>query len=487
MTASAGQYSGHWSTHQLTEYFAAVSLPETEGDVLVIATERAAECLDAEFGAVVLDRHVVAATGFGTADPPADLADRALGVTRSQAPDGREVHFLTARMDGPGSLSTAVSGGLVVGRFEAAFIAEEEQMLRALATVLGLVLRNLRSLAVERARHNLLSNLLEVQRSISNRRPLQEVLDAVTGATSRLLGVATATLVLSRDDDAAALYVVSRHGHSDRHDDPLQDDRVAVDTARRALERDSPVTAVEDNEVTLLADVVAVPVHLNAQTTGALVAWKAGWGQVSDLQNELLTLFAHQVSVAITDAHTMATLQEALHDHLTGLASRELFCDRLDHACTIAGRRGEPLSLLFIDLDEFKAINDTFGHAAGDQVLVEVSRRLTEQLRASDTAARLGGDEFVVLLEGHARADAVEPAERILEALRRPILVDGREIVVGASIGIADDDAGRADPPDILAAADDAMYAAKRSHTSHVSISTASTSLPQRAPLTTLP
>jgi diguanylate cyclase (GGDEF)-like protein len=477
VTASAGQYSGHWSTHQLTEYFAAVSLPETESDVILIATERAAECLEAEFGAVVLDRHVVAATGFGGADPPSDLADRALGVTRSQTSGGREVHYLTARMDGPGPLSTAVSGRLVVGRFEAAFIAEEEQMLRALATVLGLVLRNLRSLAVERARHNLLRNLLEVQRSISNRRPLQEVLDAVTGATSRLLGVATASLVLTRGGDVATLHVVSRHGQNDRDDDPLQDDMVAVDAARRALAEDSLVTAAENGDVILVADVVAVPVHLNTQTTGALVAWKSGWGQVSDLQNELLTMFAHQVSVAITDAHTVATLQEALHDHLTGLASRELFWDRLDHACTIARRRGEPLSLLFIDLDKFKAVNDTFGHAAGDQVLIEVSRRLQEQLRASDTAARFGGDEFVVLLEGHARADAVEPAHRVLEALRCPILVDGREMVVGASIGIADNEAGRADPRDILAAADQAMYAAKRLKSGHVSMATASVSL----------
>lgn len=477
MTASAGHDSGHWSTHQLTEFFAAVSLPETESDVLVTATERATECLEAEFGAVALDHQVLAAIGFGSSDPPPDLADRTLGVSRSLAA-GREVHYLTARMDGPGSLSTAVSGRLVVGRFEGGFTAEEEQMLRALATVLGLVLRNLRSLAVERARHHVLSNLLQVQQSISNRRPLQEILDAVTGSTSRLLGAATTTLVLTRGEDVTALHVESRHGHSDGALDPLQVDTVAVGAARLAMERNALVTAAQDDDLTLLTDVVAVPVHLHAQATGALVASKAGWGRVSDLQTELLTLFAHQASVAITDAHAMATLQQALHDHLTGLASRELFMDRLGHACTVAGRRGEPLSLLFMDLDEFKAINDTFGHAAGDQVLVEVSRRLTEQLRASDTAARLGGDEFVVLLEGHARADAVEPAQRILEALRRPILVDGRELIVRASIGIADDDAGRAAPHDILAAADAAMYEAKRSTSGHVSISSAGAGLP---------
>jgi diguanylate cyclase (GGDEF)-like protein len=167
----------------------------------------------------------------------------------------------------------------------------------------------------------------------------------------------------------------------------------------------------------------------------------------------------------------MATLQEALHDSLTGLANRELFHDRLEHACSVARRREEPVALLFIDLDEFKAVNDTLGHAAGDAVLAETARRITGELRASDTAARLGGDEFVVLLEGLTSAQAMDPARRIVEALRRPVVVlDGHAVVVGASIGIADGDVGRRSASAMVAAADEAMYRAKSSRSDQICV-----------------
>src|SRR5207237_1009697 len=119
---------------------------------------------------------------------------------------------------------------------------------------------------------------------------------------------------------------------------------------------------------------------------------------------------------------------QALHDPLTGLPNRALLTDRLDHAVRRAAREGRArLAVLFLDFDRFKVVNDTLGHAAGDQVLVEVGHRLQSELRASDTAARIGGDEFVVLLEEVAEpADAFRVAERIVAAVGAPLDLDGR-------------------------------------------------------------
>jgi diguanylate cyclase (GGDEF)-like protein/PAS domain S-box-containing protein len=154
--------------------------------------------------------------------------------------------------------------------------------------------------------------------------------------------------------------------------------------------------------------------------------------------------------------------QQALHDALTGLPNRTLLSDRLTSAISGAQRRNVALSVLLLDLDGFKEVNDTWGHHAGDLVLVEVATRLSGALRESDTAARLGGDEFVVLLPGTPLAGAVEAAQTLVELIVAPIIVDGNSLTVGASIGIAafPDDGRSAEV--LLARADTAMYEAKR-------------------------
>jgi diguanylate cyclase (GGDEF)-like protein/PAS domain S-box-containing protein len=129
---------------------------------------------------------------------------------------------------------------------------------------------------------------------------------------------------------------------------------------------------------------------------------------------------------------------QAFHDPLTELANRALFRDRVDHALERQTRDGRPVSVLFLDLDDFKTINDTLGHALGDQVLKEVAERLKGSLRAADTAARLGGDEFGVLLEdGGVGFEAAEVATRIMAALEAPMQMGGKTVSVRASIGIA--------------------------------------------------
>lgn len=153
---------------------------------------------------------------------------------------------------------------------------------------------------------------------------------------------------------------------------------------------------------------------------------------------------------------------QALHDPLTKLANRVLFRDRVSHALDRVERNKVQVGVLFLDLDNFKTINDTQGHAAGDQVLISVAQRLEACLRTSDTAARLGGDEFAVLVEDTTNTEgALLVAERIKDILRAPFLVDGKEVFVGTSIGIATTVNGSETPEDLLRNADVAMYLAK--------------------------
>jgi diguanylate cyclase (GGDEF)-like protein len=154
---------------------------------------------------------------------------------------------------------------------------------------------------------------------------------------------------------------------------------------------------------------------------------------------------------------------EGLVDALTGLPNRLLFNDRLDTIIREAIRNGECFAVLFVDLDRFKAINDTYGHAAGDQVLRTVTQRLCSSIRASDTVARYAGDEFTIVLRHIVKNDDVlRVAEKIVQVMETPLyLEDGTELQVTASMGLSffPDDAG--DAQTLLKHADEAMYAAK--------------------------
>ena len=152
---------------------------------------------------------------------------------------------------------------------------------------------------------------------------------------------------------------------------------------------------------------------------------------------------------------------QAFHDSLTDLPNQALFRDRVEHALLRVARQRTRLAVLFIDLDNFKNVNDSLGHTVGDQLLVAVTDRLVNDVRQGDTAARLGGDEFAVLLEDlHDDDEATIVADRIVESLRQPFAIAGKEVYVGASVGIAFDAQGmRADQ--LLRNADLAMYTAK--------------------------
>jgi diguanylate cyclase (GGDEF)-like protein/PAS domain S-box-containing protein len=155
-------------------------------------------------------------------------------------------------------------------------------------------------------------------------------------------------------------------------------------------------------------------------------------------------------------------IHDALHDPLTGLANRVLFREQVERALAAIRRRRAKVAVLFLDVDDFKVVNDSLGHHAGDRLLIEVARRLQATIRPTDIAARQGGDEFTILLERIRSVDeATVTAERIARELSRPIVLDGRSIVVAVSIGIAYADTRDLDADDMLAHADTAMYEAK--------------------------
>jgi diguanylate cyclase (GGDEF)-like protein/PAS domain S-box-containing protein len=166
----------------------------------------------------------------------------------------------------------------------------------------------------------------------------------------------------------------------------------------------------------------------------------------------------------ITDrkAYEQQLRRLAFRDSLTGLANRALLLDRLERALQGSHRLERPVAVVFLDLDNFKVVNDSLGHAQGDELLVEVARRLSACVREGDTAARLGGDEFTLLLEDATEADAVRVAERVVDVLSSQIQLGERSVVVSTSLGVAVSAAnGEERPESLLRKADLAMYQAK--------------------------
>ncbi|MEJ7583002.1 MAG: EAL domain-containing protein [Acidimicrobiales bacterium] len=199
--------------------------------------------------------------------------------------------------------------------------------------------------------------------------------------------------------------------------------------------------------------------------------WKTLEVTVSDLRDDAdvdgFVLNAHDVSSRKALEEDLR--QRALHDDLTGLPNRVKFRDRVDHALALRRSQDTGTAILFVDLDDFKAVNDGLGHDFGDEVLKVIADRLSGTARAGDTPARLGGDEFGLLLENiGGPEDAMELARRLLQTLQEPVEVDGHEIAVGASLGVAFADATIDSSDVLLRNGDVAMYYAKRTGTGRI-------------------
>jgi diguanylate cyclase (GGDEF)-like protein/PAS domain S-box-containing protein len=227
-------------------------------------------------------------------------------------------------------------------------------------------------------------------------------------------------------------------------------------------ERDQP--SLEEVRAAIREERECRVVVRNYRKDGTLFWQELSISAVRDEQGRLTHFVGVHADVTERKLEEARLAHQALHDPLTGLPNRTLFLDRLQHALALIEPHGGQLAVLFMDLDDFKIINDSLGHMAGDRLLVSVAERLSSHLRAEDTAARLSGDEFAFVLEDSGLNGAVRLAERLAQVLRDPFVLDGREVFVSASIGIALGEATTStEAQELVRRADLAMYRAKRS------------------------
>jgi diguanylate cyclase (GGDEF)-like protein len=324
-----------------------------------------------------------------------------------------------------------------------------------------------------------LSRLVRIQASISRRAPLTEVLAAIVEGVHQLVGDPVITLHVQGTRDHDRLVLVAQHGIPDASVRRSQsaDEGIGGHAYRENRVVHSSNLRSDEPAGTALAGLdvdhgIAVPIRRAGQAIGSItVATPRPGREYSAAEREVLESLADHAGIAIMDAQTVESMNEALTDPLTGLPNRRLLIDRLRQSIDRANRYDRPVAVLFIDLDGFKAINDGRGHAAGDAVLVEMARRIGAAIRTHDTAARIGGDEFVVMLEETNRFRAQEVADRILTSLAESVVVQDRQHVVSATIGVAmidHDDRGVVDADELVRRADIAMYRGKAGGRSQV-------------------
>ena len=491
-----------WSTQQLAEFLAAVSSLTDETAARRGAVERASEALEAEVAAVVQEGSPVIAIGYPRSGTPSDLLTQVAKEGRGEleVPGVGRCRVVSVKLE------DTDSGWLLVARSgDQQFTPQEMNLLNGMARVLVLSLRAVRMLANERAlrersehqarenstllrelqeRQALLERLTKIQRSIVRRTVLRDVLDAIVDGARELIGDEIVALHLRDPTAEDWLVTVASRGMSEDAAERTRRTRVGVGAAGQSVASGELIVIerygqAEDVHEVFQSDGVeaamAAPVHENGRVVGSLGIGTVRAGRsYAATEREVLLAFAEHASLALTDARNFDdALHQAFHDPLTDLSNRALFLDRLDQARARVERNGLPLAVLFIDLDNFKRVNDSLGHGAGDKVLIETARRLGACIRPSDTVARFGGDEFAVLLEDLDRADdAARVARRIMGSLEAPFTVAGKEMTITASIGIAanthngDPDQGpdrgaRGGDDDLLRNADLALYRAK--------------------------
>ena len=207
---------------------------------------------------------------------------------------------------------------------------------------------------------------------------------------------------------------------------------------------------------------MSVPIHTGDRVHGTLVAASSLENAFDEEDGAFLQAVANVLAIGFSRLSLEEQMrQQALQDPLTGVANRTLCRDRILHALAVSDREGGHAAVLFVDVDNFKRVNDVFGHAAGDEILISLARRMEAAVRPTDTVARLGGDEFVVVCESVDERTALALGWRVASAVQEPIVAAGTEHQLAASIGIALGSGAGNDPDVLIGHADAAAYRAK--------------------------
>jgi diguanylate cyclase (GGDEF)-like protein len=476
-TPTTGATSG-WALEQLTAYLFGLASAGEPDAVVLEALDRAAEAMEAEVAALICDGSVISSIGFANGEAPVEtlLHTVAGRLTQADLPGVGPCHVSGASFESQGDCC------LVVARTgDVAFSAEERNLLRGMSRALALNLQSARVLAAMNERQALMERLTRILRSINGRAPLPEVLQSIVDGAVELIPE-TSLAGLRRIDPLDPDYAVVVCGVQIEPGSTLgQRSRVGVGAGGRAISENRLVVIHDYQQAPDALPVwvqastqaaMAAPVHENGVVVGSLVVGSNVRGRrYSEAEQSILLSFADHVSLALTDAMTTQSLHHALeaarhdamHDELTRLPNRALLRDRLEQAWVRGCRTESPIALLFLDFDDFKDINDSLGHEAGDRLLVALAERLAGSLRPGDTIARLGGDEFAVLIENLSDTSTAEGlAARLLEVLLEPVIVNGRDVTMRGSVGIAVSDFTETDSQSLLYSADLAMYEAKR-------------------------
>lgn len=354
------------------------------------------------------------------------------------------------------------------------FFAQERQMLAAYGGFAAAALQATWSLTEARRQNTTARALLHLGRSLARVLTTDEVVAHLAEAIPPVVQCPTATVMLW-EPEREVLRLRGSHGlrpEVARAVEGLEIGHDDTPALRRMLEAPAPVffdTTTPDPflrailDIALIPAAAVVPITSHGEFLGTVVVGRQTGCPPDPDFVERLTGMADQAATALLNGRLLETVrQQALHDNLTGLPNTRLLADRASTAIAQATRNGTLAGLLFIDLDQFKPVNDTYGHAAGDLVLQTTAARLLKTLRAGDTVARLGGDEFVVLLpQIDELGDAAAAAARVVRALDRPHDIGGRPVTVSSSVGVAiyPDHGGCFES--LLRHADQAMYAAK--------------------------
>jgi diguanylate cyclase (GGDEF)-like protein len=454
------------TTQQLAEFLSVVSSFTEKGDALRGGVEGAAEAIDTEVAALVRDGRVDASIGFPAGAVPVDELLEAAAEPRFERALG-DLGWCTGMSCPVGDDGTTLLVARV-GRDD--FAQAEMDLLRGMGKVLALSLRSLQLIGELRERQALLERLTTLQRSIASRADLEDVLDAIVTGASELLGDELVDLSLIDPDEPSIVEIVASVGYPPKVLDRISRTPMRIGVAGHAIAERRPIVVEDyaadprrmpDVAVDGLRAIISAPIYQRGELVGALsLGTREAGRRYSEMERDAVLAFAEHAGLALNDAKAAEeTAHQAFHDPLTGLPNRALFLDRLSQARTRAARGDGAVGVLFADLDGFKTVNDSLGHAAGDQLLIIAAQRLVSVVGPTDTVARFGGDEFAILIE-----DAREPitaarlARRALEMLEKVIQIHGREVFVTASIGVA---AGLEEPEELLRRADLAMYEAK--------------------------